>query len=34
MGIVFNEFAEQVTGRTPDEAQRGNLSSYPDKALL
>jgi hypothetical protein len=31
---IVNEFAEQVTGRTPDEAQRGNLSSYPDKALL
>jgi hypothetical protein len=31
---VFNEFPEQITGRTPDEAQRGNVSSYPDKALL
>jgi hypothetical protein len=33
-GVIFNEFAEQVTGRTPDEAQRRNLPSYPDKTLL
>jgi hypothetical protein len=34
MRIVFNEFTGQVTGRTPDEAQRRNLTFYPDKALL
>jgi hypothetical protein len=34
MEIAFNEFTEQAAGRTPDEAQRGNLPSYPDKTLL